>query len=53
MNAHAASHKNMDVAEDFGALFEESLAKNDIVEGSVVKGIVIAVERILCRWSEP
>jgi small subunit ribosomal protein S1 len=44
MNAQAASHKNMDVAEDFGALFEESLVNNDIVEGSVVKGIVIAIE---------
>ena len=44
MNAQAASHKNMDVAEDFGALFEESLINNDIVEGSVVKGTVIAIE---------
>lgn len=44
MNAYAASHKNMDVAEDFGALFEESLAKNDIVEGSVVSGTIIAIE---------
>lgn len=42
MGAQAA--KNMDVAEDFGALFEESLRNNDIMEGSVVRGTVIAIE---------
>ncbi len=33
--------------EDFASLLEESFAKTDIVEGSVVKGIVIAIEKDL------
>ncbi len=44
MGAQAASQKNMDMVEDFGALFEESLRDNDITEGSVVRGTVIAIE---------
>ena len=44
MGAQAASQKNMDMVEDFGALFEESLRDNDIMEGSVVRGTVIAIE---------
>ena len=31
--------------EDFAALLEESFAKSDLVEGSVVKGTVIAIEK--------
>ncbi len=31
--------------EDFAALLEESFAKNDLVEGSVVKGMVVAIEK--------
>jgi len=33
--------------EDFAALLEESFAKTDIAEGSVVKGTVIAIEKDL------
>ena len=33
--------------EDFVALLEESFAKNDVVEGSVVKGVVVAIEKDL------
>ena len=33
--------------EDFAALLEESFAKTDIVEGSVVKGTVVAIEKDL------
>jgi len=33
--------------EDFAALLEESFAKTDIVEGSVVKGTVIGIEKDL------
>jgi small subunit ribosomal protein S1 len=33
--------------EDFAALLEESFAKTDIIEGSVVKGTVIAIEKDL------
>ncbi len=31
--------------EDFAALLEESFAKSDLVEGSVVKGTVVAIEK--------
>ncbi len=31
--------------EDFAALLEESFSKNDNVEGSVVKGRVVAIEK--------
>ena len=31
--------------EDFAALLEESFTRNDIAEGSVVKGIVVAIEK--------
>ena len=33
--------------EDFAALLQESLAATDILEGSVVKGTVIAIEKDL------
>ncbi len=32
-------------SEDFGALFEESMKKGGLAEGSVVRGIVIAIEK--------
>ena len=31
--------------EDFAALLEESFSKNDSLEGSVIKGIIIAIEK--------
>jgi small subunit ribosomal protein S1 len=31
--------------EDFGALLEESFLKSDLAEGTVVKGIVVAIEK--------
>ncbi|MGI9380411.1 MAG: 30S ribosomal protein S1 [Methyloligellaceae bacterium] len=33
--------------EDFAALLEESLGKSDVVEGSVIKGTVVAIEKDL------
>ncbi|WP_200962266.1 S1 RNA-binding domain-containing protein, partial [Pseudovibrio sp. POLY-S9] len=34
-------------AEDFAALLEESFATSDLFEGTVVKGIVVAIEKDL------
>jgi small subunit ribosomal protein S1 len=39
----AAEHQP--TREDFAALLEESFAKSDLVEGSVVKGKVVAIEK--------
>lgn len=45
MNAQAVAIKNeYESTEDFAKLFEESLAVNDIKEGSVVEGRVISIE---------
>src|SRR5919205_885293 len=33
--------------EDFAALLEESFAKSDLAEGTVVKGTVVAIEKDL------
>ncbi len=40
----AAAVENIEV-EDFGALFEESLKRSSKTEGSVIKGLVVAVEK--------
>ena len=42
MNAQAAQAFEV---EDFAALFEESLANNDIAEGSVVTGTIVGLEK--------
>jgi small subunit ribosomal protein S1 len=42
--AKAAQVQNFEI-EDFGALFEESLASGGKSEGSVVKGLIVALEK--------
>ena len=47
MTAQAAQQQEAFEIEDFGALFEESLQEQDIAEGSVVTGIISAIEKDL------
>ncbi len=42
--AQAAQALNMEV-EDFGALFEESVKRTGKLEGAVVRGVVVAIEK--------
>ncbi|MDX2113559.1 MAG: 30S ribosomal protein S1 [Alphaproteobacteria bacterium] len=44
MMAQAAQALNMEV-EDFGALFEESVKRTGKLEGAVVRGVVVAIEK--------
>jgi small subunit ribosomal protein S1 len=44
--AKSASAQQFDL-EDFGALFEESMKVNALAEGSVVRGVVVALEKDL------